>query len=116
MSKDDSDGMIRNIDPEELDTVIKNCPNNKSPGFDGLSYEFYKITWPIIRETFTQVVQCQLERQKLVASDTMGAVRLLPKVKGIPQVDELRPITLLNCNYKILTKLFVQRLGLFSLT
>ena len=110
MSKEDSDGMTQSIDPEELDIIIKKCPNNKSPGFDGISYEFYKTTWPIICQTFTQVLQCQLDRQKLVASNTVGAVRLLPKVEGTPKLDELRPITLLNCDYKILTKLFVQRI------
>ena len=40
----------------------------------------------------------------------MLATRLLPKVKGIPSVNDLRPITLLNCDYRILTKLFVMRL------
>ena len=31
-------------------------------------------------------------------------------MSGVPQIDELRPITLLNCDYKILTKLFVLRM------
>ena len=36
--------------------------------------------------------------------------RLAPKVDGVPSVDELRPITLLNCDYKILTKWLVRRM------
>ena len=59
---------------------------------------------------FIQVLQCQLDRFKIIDSNTMGATRLGPKVSGVPQVDELRPITLLNCDYKILTKLFVFRM------
>ena len=110
MSRKQSEEMSENIHPEELDLIIKNCPNNKSPGFDGLSYEFYKTTWPLIRETFTQVLQCQLDRERLIGSDMIGAVRLLPKVEGTPKVDELRPITLLNCDYKILSKLLVRRI------
>ena len=39
----------------------------------------------------------------------MGVTRLISKVEGIPKVDELRPITLLNCDYKILSKLLVLR-------
>ena len=35
---------------------------------------------------------------------------MAPTVSGVPQVDELRPITLLNSDYKILTKLFVMRM------
>jgi hypothetical protein len=34
----------------------------------------------------------------------------LPKVKGIPMASQLRPITLLNTDYKLLTKVFVARL------
>ena len=35
---------------------------------------------------------------------------MIPKVSGTPQVDELRPITLLNCDYKIMTKVLVKRM------
>ena len=37
--------------------------------------------------------------------------RVCSKVDGVPDVSELRPITLLNCDYKILSKSFVKRLG-----
>ena len=40
----------------------------------------------------------------------MGATRLAPKVKGIPEVGDLRPITLLNSDYKILSKVLVKRM------
>ena len=44
-------------------------------------------------------------------SDRHGATRLTSKVDGIPAVSELRPITLLNCDYKILSKCFVELLN-----
>ena len=77
-----------------------------------MTYEFYKAVWPVISEEFDKVLQCQLDRQMLIDSDTVGATRLTPKVTGVPSVDELRPITLLNCDYKILTKVFVRRMVL----
>ena len=95
---------------EELDVVIKECPNNKAPGLDGLSYEFFKTTWSIIRETFLKIIQCQLDRERLIDSDKIGATRLISKVSGIPTVQDLRPITLLNCDYRILAKLLVKRI------
>ena len=39
-----------------------------------------------------------------------GATRLKPKVAGCPAVGELRPITLLNTDYKILMGILVKRL------
>ena len=106
----DRDKLHEEIDLEELEDVIKRCDNNKSPGLDGITYEFYKAVWPIIKEEFIQVLSCQLDKQKLIDSDTIGATRLTSKVAGIPGVDELRPITLLNCDYKILTKVLVKRM------
>ena len=110
MDRSDSDQLESKISAEELEFVVGKCPTNKSPGLDGLCYEFYKYTWPIIKEIFLLVLQCQIDRGKLILSDTIGATRLIPKVDGIPHVEELRPITLLNCDYKIIAKIFVQRM------
>ena len=61
----DSEVLETDIDIEELDIVVKECASNKSPGLDGLVYEFYKTVWPIIRKTFTMVLQCQLDRMSI---------------------------------------------------
>ena len=105
-----SDYMHRDIEADEIDLVVKGCSSNKAPGLDGLSYEFYKTTWNTIRETFCAVLQCQLDRGSIIETNKIGATRLISKVSGIPKVDELRPVTLLNCDYRILSKLLVQRM------
>ena len=110
LSDEDRDKLHRDIEDDEMDVVIKKCANNKAPGLDGISYEFYKTTWDVISGVFIQVLQCQLNRLKIIDTNTVGATRLGPKVSGVPQIDELRPITLLNCDYKIMTKLFVFRM------
>ena len=103
--------LVRGLSFEEVEHVIKHeCENNKSPGLDGLPYEFYKATWDIIGQDFSSVLQVELVRFKLIESDKHGATRLASKVDGVPTVFELRPITLLNCDYKILSKCFVIRL------
>ena len=95
---------------EEIDEIVRECPNMKSPGLDGLTYEFYRTVWDIIGSCFVEVLQVQLDRLNLIESDKMGATKLASKVDGVPGVDELRPITLLNCDYKLLTKWIVKRL------
>ena len=96
MDKDDSVQLEGSISSEELEFVVGKSATNKAPGLDGLSYEFYKCTWPIIKDVFLLVLQCQLDRGRSIFSDTVGATRLIPKVEGTPHVEELRPITLLN--------------------
>ena len=82
----------------------------KSPGLDGLTAEFYKKVGPVINPELLKVLNCQLDRLKLIESDKDGATRLCPKVDTIPRVDQLRPITLLQLDYKILTKIVTSRL------
>ena len=99
LSQTSQDNLVKNLTVEQVKfVVLKKCEKNKSPGLDGLAYEFYQVTWDIIGEDFVKVLQCQLDRVRLVESDRHGATRLTCKVDGIPEVFELRPITL-----KILT-------------
>ena len=105
----DKEDLENKMSIEELRNIVKSCDNNKSPGLDGLSYEFYKATLNIIEKDLLEVFQCQLDRGRIVESNMEGVTRLCPKVEGIPSVDELRPITLLNCDYKILSKWLVLR-------
>jgi hypothetical protein len=51
-----------------------------------------------------------LEAGQLGKSLRTGVVRLLPKVPGVPTSAQLRPITLLTTDYKLLTKMLVARL------
>ena len=99
--------LVKDLSYEEIKNIVKkDCDHNKSPGLDGLPYEFYQVTWDIIGNDFVEVLQAQLHRIRLCESNRHGATRLGSKVNGVPMVSELRPITLLNCDYKILSKAY----------
>merc|ERR1712240_374570 len=104
------DGLVKEMTMEELEEIVKKCDHNKSPGLDGLSYEFHQNTFPVIKDELLAVYRCQLSREIIIKSNKEGVTRLAPKVAGVPCVDELRPITLLNCDYKILSKWLVKRM------
>ena len=110
LSTSDSATICKPITLEEVVWAIKRSSNNKSPGFDGLTAEFYKATSDLIAKDLVLVFNDQLKRNKLILSNTHGATRLISKVKGIPLVSELRPITLLNLDYKLLTSILAKRL------
>ncbi|CAG8675522.1 4437_t:CDS:1, partial [Paraglomus brasilianum] len=52
--------LTKSITKEEIERIIKSLPNGKSPGTDGLTYEFYKefaeIVIPILGKVFNQVL------------------------------------------------------------
>ena len=89
---------------------MKTCPHGKAPGLDGLTYEFYRVAWPALGRSFHKVLQVQLERCRLIESGKHGATRLIPKVESVPEAKDLRPITLLQVDYRILSKCLASRL------
>ena len=110
LTDEQRDKLEEPINFDELVEIMKGLPKSKSPGLDGLPYEFYVKAFSIIGRELFEVYNCILRKFKLIESMMNGATRLAPKVKGVPKVNELRPITLLQCDYKILTKIFVGRL------
>ena len=106
------DSLLKEFTVEELKLALKSCARERSPGLDGLPYEFYQSVQNIIGPTLLQVYHDQLDQQLLLPSFRKGVTRLLNKVEPqIPQVNQLRPITLLSCDYKIMTKLITARLN-----
>ena len=103
LSQASQQALVQPLSSNEVKEVLKACKNGKSPGLDGLSYEFYKKTWPIIGSTFTRVLQAQLDRVRIMDSSRQGATRLVPKVETVPDVTQLRPITLLQVDYRLLS-------------
>ena len=94
----------------ELEEAVSGAAAGKSPGLDGLSYEFYKKTFSLVGKRLLVALNRMLEEGELRPSLRRGVVRLLPKVKAVPTAAQLRPITLLGVDYKLLTKMFVARM------
>ena len=94
----------------ELAAAVDQAAAAKSPGLDGLSYEFYRCTLPLLGPALLDAFNAMLADGRLTPSLRRGVVRLLPKVAGVPAAHQLRPITLLCTDYKLLTKMIVNRL------
>ena len=94
----------------ELQLEVEGAARGRSPGLDGLPYEFYLAVFPVIKVCLVEALNTMLEDGQLTASLRLGGVRLLPKVAGVPGAHQLRPITLLSCDYKLMTKIMVRRL------
>ena len=95
---------------EEKTESVKMRANNKGPGSDGITPEFYKEMWDIIGEDVTKVINTVIERGRLSVSQNTGLIVLIPKVNKQKKIEDYRPLTLLNCDLKILTRAVTARL------
>jgi hypothetical protein len=90
--------------------VVKNLPNEKSPGPDGFNNEFIKGCWPIIGADIKALINDFYEEKVPLESINSSFITLIPKGESPSCANDFRPISLLNSMLKIITKLLANRL------
>ena len=98
------------IEITEVRNAVMKMKNNKSPGPDGIPIEFYKYYWDEIATDLLQVYESSYQIQELPQSQYQAIIRLLFKKGQRENIKNWRPISLLNSDSKILTKLLAERL------
>lgn len=111
IKKEDHDKLEEELNDIELSNSLAGMPNNKTPGSDGLTTDFYKTFWIHLKLFYGEVVRFLLKRERLHKSATRGIISLLPKKdKDLLELSNWRPLTLLNVDYKIISRALALRL------
>ncbi|PIK45416.1 reverse transcriptase [Apostichopus japonicus] len=84
---------------------------NKSPGSDGLPREFYLECWDFIGADLLELYNESWVRGSLCPSQRVAVVTLLHKKGDRRKPANKRPISLLNTDYKILSKAMSMRMS-----
>lgn len=101
----------RSITNHELYEAIKTMKNNKVPGIDGLTKEFYITFWDLIGDHLLEVFEEMCETGRMPKSMRTGVISLLHK-KGSPAVlSNYRPLSMVCVDYKILSRTLARRLA-----
>ena len=96
---------------QEVGNAVLNLQKGKVVGTDGLPIEWYKMFWPKIKELFFEVIKEIIADKKMHLSARRGILSLMDKPgKEILKLQNWRPLTLLNSDNKIYTKIMVLRL------
>ena len=99
------------INEEECINALKDFDNNKTPGTDGLPAEIYRFFWPDICHDLLASYNFAFQHGMLSISQRRGIISLIPKnSKDKTLLENLGPISLLNVDYKILTKVITKRI------
>jgi len=103
----------KDLNKDEIYLALKAMDNNKSPGSDGLTKEFYLSFFDVLGDVLLNVYLLSFNSKLL--PDTMRTSYITLICKDQNNSSDLkfwRPISLLNYDYKILSKLLTKRLSL----
>lgn len=110
VSKNKVDTCEKDITKKELLAALKTMEPEKSPGSDGLTSEFYKFFWNTIGTELTLVHLESINTGTLSLTQKEGIITSVHKSGPREELDNWRPISLLNIDYKILAKALASRL------
>ena len=99
------------ISIEECTKVLNSFSLNKVPGNDGLPIEFYKTFWDFLEEPLVKCVNESFVKGKMSPLQLQAVITLIEK-KDHDRCDltNWRPISLLNVDAKIVSKVIAERM------
>ena len=95
----------------EVKKAIRESNNNKSPGPDGLTYEFYKTFESQMSEILSEVYNNIHLQGRMEDGMRESYIRLIHKKGDKGELKNWRPISLSNTDYKIMSKILTTRLN-----
>ncbi|KAJ4793535.1 RNA-directed DNA polymerase (reverse transcriptase)-related family protein [Rhynchospora pubera] len=97
------------ITENEVLDVIASWPNNKSPGPDGFTGEFFKFFAADITPDLTLTLNFALQHGSLSPINSSHII-LIPKLDNPTEPKDFRPISIVHSAQKILSKILANRL------
>ena len=98
------------ITEREATLAVKKLKTNKSPGLDGIISEFYQAFWPTLKVPFLNMLKETYTQGELPVSARKAVLSLLYKKGDKNDLKNYRPISLMNCDYKILAAILATRM------
>ena len=102
--------LLKPLTQEEVEEAVKKLPTGKSPGIDTIPAEFYQEAWEDIKfDIFNFVLESSC--QETIAEElNVSKIALLPKSEDRLRIQNYRPISLLNTLYKVVAKVYANRM------
>jgi hypothetical protein len=96
---------------KEIHDAIMPMEKNKASGPDGFSVEFYQHCWETIKYDLMAMFSAFQRGELPLFQLNFGTIILLPKKENSIQIQQYRPICLLNVSFKIFTKVGTNRIS-----
>ena len=111
LTVDERDRLDEPLTLAELDRSLAGCNKNSAPGIDGVSNKFICRIWDLVRAPLLRYAHCCFEKGSLTDTFSTACIKLIPKKGDTSQLKNWRPISLLSCYYKLISRIINERLG-----
>ena len=111
LSEEEANKLMEEISQEEVDRAIRQLKNNKASGMDQLTNEMLKSAGPVARNLIRKLFNNVLVTGKNPEEWKIGDIVLALKRPPGSEIGNYRPITLISCLSKLLTKIMADRLS-----
>ena len=101
------------ISTDELTKSINEANMSSAPGADGISNRFIKRFWEFFKKPLLNLCNFCYAKGELPICFRSANIKLIPKKGDCKEIKNWRPISLLNCFYKIISRVFTTRLKKF---
>ena len=102
--------LLRMATEEEVRQALFMMHPEKAPGPDGMTALFFQHAWHIIKDDLVAMVNNFLVTGEMDSRLNVTNICMIPKTERPIRMTELRPISLCNVGYKIISKVLCQRL------
>ena len=110
VNKEQNKELNKSITEKEVKLAVFDMKENKSPGLDGIPIEFYQHFWDDIKGLYLGFLN-NLQHNAIPKGKNTSIIKLIYKKTGENYLlTNYRPISLINVDIKILTKVLANRL------
>jgi hypothetical protein len=95
---------------EEIKSVVFSCYLEGAPGPDGIPFFFYQQFWDVIKQDIFSMFKDFQDGSLDLFRLNFAMLTLIPKVDNAAAMKIFRPISFLNCSFKMFSKLLTLRL------
>ncbi|KAJ9544401.1 hypothetical protein OSB04_024108 [Centaurea solstitialis] len=112
LSRDQSFNLEAPITNTEVKNAVWSCGGDKAPGPDGFSFAFLRKFWELVGNDFYKALKDFEDNPSHIAASNASFIALVPKAKDPLRINENRPIHLMGCVSKVISKVLADRLKL----
>ena len=102
--------LMKPLTLEEVKDAMKQLPAGKAPGADAIPAEFYQDLWEEIGLDIFSFAEETINLTHINEEMNVSKITLLPKTEDRSRIKNFRPISLLNTLYKVIAKIYANRM------